>query len=60
MVNELPKVKIEGKVYYQDERLQEYRQVTNPNSRIKFEDIGGRKVEPIEIKKQLTKKNKLR
>ena len=60
MANQLAKVKIEGKVYYNDERLREYRQVTNPHSRIKFEDIGDRKVEPIEIKKQLTQKPKLR
>lgn len=60
MVNELPKVKIEGKVYYQDDRLQEYRQVTNPHSRIKFDEIGERKAEPVEVKKDLTQKHKRR
>lgn len=59
MVNQLAKVKIEGKVYYKDDRLREYRQVTNPAARIKFEDIGDRKVEPIESKTQ-TNKPKLR
>lgn len=58
MVNQLAKVKIDGKVYYQDDRLQEYRQVTNPNSRIKFEDIRERKVEPVETRKDLTKQKR--
>jgi hypothetical protein len=60
MYNQLPKVKINGKVYYQDDRLREYRQVTNPNQRIKFDDTGELKVEVIEQKKQLTNKPKLR
>ena len=60
MVNQLAKVKIDGKVYYQDDRLQEYRQITNPHERIKFEDIGQRKVESVETKKSLTQKRKLR
>ena len=60
MVNELAKIKIDGKVYYQDDRLQEYRQVTNPHERIKFEDIADRTVEPIESKKSLKQKPKLR
>lgn len=60
MVNQLAKVKIDGKVYFQDDRLQEYRQVTNPHSRIRFDEIGERKVEPVETKKSLTNKSKLR
>ena len=60
MVNQLAKVKIDGKVYFQDDRLQEYRQVTNPHSRIRFDGIGERKVEPVETKKSLTNKSKLR
>lgn len=60
MVNQLPKVKIEGKVYYQDDRLREYRQVTSPQDRIKFEEIGDRTVEPIEKSKSITQKRKLR
>ena len=59
MTNQLPKVQIDGNVYYQDDRLQEYRQVTNPQQRISFEDIGEHKVEPIETKKSLTQKRKL-
>jgi hypothetical protein len=60
MINQLAKVKIEGKVYYQDDRLREYRQVTNPHQRIRFDDIGDRKIELIEAKKQLSNKPKLR
>lgn len=60
MVNQLAKVKIDGKVYFQDDRLREYRQVTNPHSRIRFDEIGERKVEPVETKKSLTNKSKLR
>ena len=60
MVTQLPKVKIDGKVYWQDDRLGEYRQVTNPGARIKFEDLGERKGELIEAKKSLTQKPKLR
>lgn len=60
MVNQLPKVKIDGKVYYQDDRLQEYRQVTSPKDRIKFEDIGDKLVEPVETRKSITHKRKLK
>jgi hypothetical protein len=37
MVRELPKVIIDGKEYYVDERLQEYRACDNPHDRIPFE-----------------------
>ncbi len=60
MVNQLPKVKIDGKVYYQDDRLQEYRQVTSPQDRIKYEDIGDKVVEPVETRKSITHKRKLK
>jgi hypothetical protein len=36
MVKELPKTVIEGKEYYVDERLQEYRRCDNPHDRIPF------------------------
>ncbi|RKY12753.1 MAG: hypothetical protein DRP65_00085 [Planctomycetota bacterium] len=38
-VRELPKVWINGKWYYTDERLVEFRAVNNPHDRITFEDI---------------------
>lgn len=60
MTTQLPKVKIDGKIYYKDDRLQEYRQVTNPHNRISYDEIGERKVEPIETTKSLTIKPKLR
>ncbi len=38
MLFELPKVKIKGKLYYQDNRLEEFRAVDNPHDRIQFKD----------------------
>ncbi len=58
MVNQLPIVKIDGKHYYQDERLREYRETTNPSNRIKFDDLGERKVEAVQSKKEMTQKFK--
>lgn len=60
MTTQLAKVKIDGKVYFQDDRLREYRHVLNPHDKISFEEIGERKVEPVETKKSLTNKPKLR
>lgn len=37
MVRELPKVKIGGKFYYQDDRLKEFRAIDNPHDRITYE-----------------------
>jgi diphthamide synthase (EF-2-diphthine--ammonia ligase) len=53
MLNSLPKVKIDGKVYWQDDRLREYRHVTNTMDRIKFDEICERKVEAIEQKQSI-------
>ena len=36
MVRELPKVWINGRQYYQDNRLREFRAVDNPHKRIAF------------------------
>jgi hypothetical protein len=33
----LPQVRIQGRLYFQDDRLQEYRAVDNPCERISFE-----------------------
>ncbi len=60
MVSQLPIVKIDGKHYYQDDRLREYRETTNPHNRIAFDDIGERIVEPVQTKKDLTKKQRSR
>lgn len=38
MVHELPKVEIKGKLYYQDDRLKEFRAVDNPHDRIDYKD----------------------
>jgi len=37
-VRELPKVKIGVKLYYKDDRLEEFRAVDNPHDRIHFSD----------------------
>ncbi len=55
MVRQLSIVKIDGKHYFQDDRLQEYRQTTNPHNRIKFEDLGDRKPEAVD-QKQIIKR----
>jgi hypothetical protein len=38
----LPVVEIDGKEYFQDDRLQEYRAVDNPHERITFEEYAER------------------
>jgi len=43
MVRQLPIVLIEGKKYFLDERLQEYRRIENPHQRIAFHELGERK-----------------
>jgi hypothetical protein len=43
MVRQLPIVLIEGKKYFLDERLQEYRGIENPHQRIAFHELGERK-----------------
>jgi len=53
MVQQLAIVKIDGKHYFKDERLQEYRETTNPHNKIAFEDVGERAVEEVEAKKAL-------
>ena len=50
MVRQLSIVKIDGKHYFQDDRLQEYRETSNPHNRIKFDDLGDRKPEPVDQK----------
>lgn len=47
MSQQLPIVKIEGKHYVKDDRLQEYREVANPQRKIAYEDIGERMVEAV-------------
>lgn len=37
-VRELPKVKIGAKLYYQDDRLEEFRNVDNPHDRITYKE----------------------
>ncbi len=56
MATQLPIVKIEGKFYFQDDRLQEYRQTTNPHNRISYDELGDREVEEVEKKKELLPK----
>ncbi len=60
MVRQLPIVKIDNKHYFVDDRLQEYRLTTNPHQRIRFDELGGRKPELMEDKKELHKKIKRR
>ncbi len=61
MLSKLPIVKIDGKHYYRDDRLREYRLTTNPLERIAFEDIGDRTIEIVQQKQALGKpKRKLR
>lgn len=38
-VRELPMFQIQGKVYFRDERLQEYRSVDDPGDRITFDQF---------------------
>lgn len=50
MVRQLPIVNIDGKHYFVDERLKEYRETSNPHNRIKFKDLGERKPVSAELK----------
>jgi hypothetical protein len=53
-------VKIDGKLYYQDDRLREYRGKTDFLNRIAFDDLGDRKAEPVSPNKLLSqRKNKI-
>jgi len=36
---ELPKIQIGKKMYYKDDRLQEFRNIHNPHDRISFEEF---------------------
>ena len=56
MATQLAILKINNKQYYQDDRLQEYREVKNYMNRIPFDEIGDRKVKPVQPKKDLTTK----
>jgi len=47
---QLPVVKIEGKKYYRDDRLEEFRAVDNPHDRIPF-SVWGFKPNIVEMKK---------
>ena len=58
MVRQLSIVKIDGKHYFQDDRLQEYRETRNPHNRIKFEDLGDRKPEPVDQKQTIKLKKR--
>ena len=58
MVRELPIVSIDGKKFYVDERLKEYRETTNPNSRIRFDELGDRKPVPVEMKPTLKQRKR--
>ena len=61
MATQLAIVKIDGKLYYEDLRLREYRAVTDFLGRIAFDDLGERKTERVTPKKILTpRKTKLR
>ena len=60
MVTQLSIVKIDGKHYFVDERLKEYRETTNPHSKIAFDELEGRKVEDVEPIKTLKQKIKRR
>ena len=55
MTSQLAIVKIDKKQYYQDDRLQEYREVKNNVNRIPFDGLGNRKVELVQPKKEFTK-----
>ncbi len=60
MATQLAIVKIDGKHYYQDDRLREYRETSNPNSRISFDELGDREPELVQEKKELGKQIKRR
>lgn len=60
MVNQLAIVKIDGKHYFVDQRLQEYRETTNPHNRIKFEDLGDRIPEEVQQKQSFKQGRKRR
>jgi hypothetical protein len=60
MVRQLPIVKIESKHYFVDERLKEYREISNPHNRIRFEDLGERKPVSVELKQNHKQGNKRR
>ncbi len=60
MVQQLAIVKIDGKHFFVDERLKEYRQTMSPHSKITFDELGERTVKDVEQKKKLTQKIKRR
>ena len=59
MVRQLPMVLIEGKRYFLDERLQEYRRMENPHQRIAFHELGERKPVLYEKTKKRSKGKRL-
>lgn len=58
MTTQLSIVEIEGKRYFDDTRLKEYRQVDNPHERVPYEAIGDRKVKVITEQKELLSKKR--
>jgi hypothetical protein len=60
MATQLAIVKIDGKHYYQDDRLREYRLTTNPHERISFDELGERVVEEVEPRRELKQNFKRR
>ena len=60
MAQQLLIVKIDGKHYFKDDRLQEYRETTNPHNKIAFEDADERTIKEVEHKRTLTQKIKRR
>jgi hypothetical protein len=60
MATQLAIVKIDGKHYYQDDRLREYRETTNPHNSISFNELGDREPELVQEKKELGKQIKRR
>ena len=53
MQTQLAIVKIDGKHYYQDDRLREFRETIDPLNKISFKDIGDREVELVQAKKEI-------
>jgi len=58
MAVQLSIVEIDGKFYYQDDRLREYRQTTDFMNKIRFDEIGDREVKLVQARKELLPKNK--
>ena len=59
MVRQLSIVLIDGKKYFLDERLREYRRIENPHVRIAFHELGERKPVFYEQTKKRSKGKRL-